>query len=396
MERTESRKVWKVLIKWGIPALFLLIGLPLGLFIGSYGPMVLLSRFTFPVKEPCLLEKTVILTGIFLGLLYAVFLAIGGRFISLWLLESLSFKKKTPATPHTRRHERISGEQLKEVEEKLGFLRPVLDEISAVVLVGSMAFKRNTSGSDIDVVLICKDGSFEKVCDLVFQREIDEQSHGQKTDIEYTVLTEEMVREEFRNSSPFSYSLRHGVKIRSDGFMERVENLYPPRMPTRRYILKALYNGILTQYYGSIRDLARQIRDSHSLSGECKRKGVCQGHGPVERFLNVTLKMLYIALPVHSYMPLTKDDLSWFGRNVYGHEAGRTIERVVYMLRNNVHTITDTDFYQLSDLSNRVLLDVIQHIGFTAEIKAMLRDTIQLAHGRVQDVRDPLYRSCLI
>lgn len=384
-------------LEWSIPLGFFIIGLPLGLFIGGYGALLLLTKFNYRPDEACLLEKIIIIGGIMFGIFYAFFLAYGGRFISRWIGEFIYGKRlKNTLKPVIRTHSLIGDEKKRDIENSLYFLKPYSHLLHAIVLVGSSVYKTDRRGSDIDVVLICKKKGYNIIRDIVFQREIDEQFEGcNDNNIEFTVLSEKLVIDEFRNCSPFSYSLRYGLKLYSNGFLEKIESRSPLSIPSRKYIIKSLYNGVVTQYYGSLKDISKDIKRAHSSSGICTQRGICQGHGPAERLLNVIMKMLYITLPIHGYMPLTKADVTYFADRVYGDDTARIIDNVISMIREDVTKISESQYNCLRKLSTRLFLEILQYAGFTIEIKNLIKDVLYMKQGDYQRIKSPVYRKCI-
>jgi hypothetical protein len=113
--------------------------------------------------------------------------------------------------------------------------------------------------------------------------------------------------------------------MKSDGYLEELKERYADIIPHRSYVFKALYEGIITQYFGSIAGLGRDIRISHGYGGRCVRDKGCAGHGPVDKLANVIMKMMYVTLPARGYIPLTKDDVAAFTSKAYG--KGRELKR---------------------------------------------------------------------
>lgn len=394
----EKKNYKRILLEWSLPVLFFIIGIPLGLFSGGYISTLFLTGFITDHNEPCLLEQIIIISGIVFGILYALFLAIGGRFIFRWISEYLYAKSSTIILkPVVRNHSLIDRKRKDEIEKNLSFLKPYSHLLHTIVLVGSSVYNKNGYGSDIDLVLICKKKGYNIIRDIVFQREIDEQfKRCNDNNIEFTVLSEKLVIDEFRNCSPFSYSLRYGLKLFSNGFLEKIESHSPLSIPSRKYIIKSLYNGVVTQYYGSLKDISKDIKRAHSSSGICTQRGICQGHGSAERFLNVIIKMLYITLPINGYMPLTKSDISYFASIVYGEEISRIVDEVISLVRSDTRDITESQFRNLKEFSTGLFLEIVHYVGFTAEIKNLIRDVLYMKKGQYEKVKNPAYKRCII
>jgi hypothetical protein len=105
--------------------------------------------------------------------------------------------------------------------------------------------------------------------------------------------------------------------MKSDGYLDELKERYADIIPHRSYVFKALYEGIITQYFGSITGLCRDISISHGYGERCVQDKGCAGNGPLDKLANVIMNMLYFTLPARGYMPLTKEDVEAFTSKAY-------------------------------------------------------------------------------
>ncbi len=381
----------KQTITWSSTLFFLLLGLPLGLFIGGYGALVFLSFFHYRPEEAWLLEKVIIMGGILLGLLYAFVLASGGRFIGKSLADYLiDLRKRGDGELEIRSHGFISSERKEEILGKIDFLFPYRPHISAIVLVGSAVYNLQEKGSDTDIVIIARDEGYDLIQEVVFHHQTEQSDNDSK--IEYTILSHENAEREFRHGSPFASSIRFGLPLYSDGVLEKMKADFHSLVPTRSYILRSLFDGIITQYYSSLRTLNEKFRTHHT---ECTIHGVCEGHGPSDRLTKVILHMLYITLPLRGYLPLTKTDVACFAGKVYGKEVEDVVTMVIAKLRGDISTVTVEEYAALKALSTRLIVELLRHVGFTREIRQLIRDVRYMIRGEYSRIKSNLYRNCV-
>ncbi len=384
---------------------FFLVGILPGLFIGSYGALILLSTYTERPVEACVLERIVILAGMGFGLIYPLILSVTGGLVSKYLIVSLIERiKKYLSIDQDRkanarvviRHDLIDEEEKAGISSRIGFLDAFDEDVHSLMIVGSAAYDLRKEGSDIDVVVVCTSKGYERVRDAIFEREIVDALNSSIGKIEFTVLGPEMTEQQFRLASPFASSIRYGAVIKSDGYLEKLKERYTDIIPHRSYVFKALYEGIVTQYFGSITRLGRDIRIGHGAAGKCVRDKGCAGHGPAEKLSNVIMKMLYITLPSRGYIPLTKDDVATFTSKVYGKEAADAVEKVIQMMRNNVQVIDHDDFSQLRPLAAKLFRETLGIAGCKEDIVNILRDAAGIVRGKFNSIQDPAYRTCVI
>jgi predicted nucleotidyltransferase len=383
--------MFKKTVTWSSTFIFLLLGLPLGVFMGGYGALVFLSFFHYRPDEPWLLERLIIMGGIILGLLYAFVLASGGRFVGKALADYLiSLKNRGSGNLEIRSHKRISSERQKLIQHQIGFLFPYKKHISAIVLVGSTVYNLQSEGSDIDIVVIARNEGYDLIQEVIFQHQTEQSGHDSR--IEYTILSKENAEREFRNGSPFASSIRFGLPLYSDGVLEKMKADFHSLIPTRSYILRSLFDGIITQYYSSLRTLNEKFRTHHA---KCTIHGRCEGHGPSARLTKVILQMLYITLPLRGYLPLTKTDVACFAGKVYGKEVEDVVTMVIAKLRGDISTVTLEEYGALKALSTRLIVELLRHVGFTREIRQLIRDVRYMIRGEYSKIKSNLYRNCV-
>jgi predicted nucleotidyltransferase len=83
--------------------------------------------------------------------------------------EKITFK---PVQLNLVRKDILNADREK-IKRKLSFLKPYQNSIHSLVLVGSTAYNAQNSNSDIDIVIISTHGGHEKVCNFLFEKEIE-------------------------------------------------------------------------------------------------------------------------------------------------------------------------------------------------------------------------------
>jgi len=130
----------------------------------------------------------------------------------------------------------ITPDQNIYIKQKLSFLEEHMEKIHSIVLIGSVVFGFDEKGSDIDIVVICKEEGYEEVSHVLHKRMMDE---GLK--VQYSVSRPSHVEWIFMIGSPFANSIRHGVVLKDDGYLKSLlENKEFPLKPIREYYLEAL------------------------------------------------------------------------------------------------------------------------------------------------------------
>lgn len=97
----------------------------------------------------------------------------------------------------------------KRVVEELG------DRVEAIISYGSVARGTASEDSDIDVLVIGKEGDWKKVSDIAYDIDL---KRGFRTLITVVFYTREEMEERVRAGSPFAYDvLREGVVVYDSG-----------------------------------------------------------------------------------------------------------------------------------------------------------------------------------
>ena len=162
------------------------------------------------------------------------------------------------------------------IKQVLSFLEEHREKIHSVILVGSTVFGFDEEGSDIDIVVICKEDNYEEVSNILHKRMM-----GEEFKVQYSIYKPTHVERIFTIGSPFANSIRNGVVLKDDGYLKGLlTNKEFPLKPTRTYYLEAFKDIVALRYYFPIIDIERQIREDHGPEGICTKTGKCQGHAP--------------------------------------------------------------------------------------------------------------------
>ena len=117
-------------------------------------------------------------------------------------LEIQEKKQETVPTSVNLRDRTLPYADRNAIKDKLSFLKPYQNSIHSHILVGSTAYNAHTKNSDIDIVIITTNGGYEKVCNFLFEKEIDESlSSDEKSKFEYTILPSQQTEKLFQISS---------------------------------------------------------------------------------------------------------------------------------------------------------------------------------------------------
>ena len=163
------------------------------------------------------------------------------------------------------------------LRQELTFLEPYVGMLQSIVLVGSTVYGLHDSTSDLDLVVIAKDGNLEKVCDILFEKEIDAELAGQDREkIEYTVISESQTEELFSLVSPFSFSIRYGIPLLDRGYLKNLLRRTFPSVPPREFYTKALFENIVCQYFSVLKSLEGQVRAMNCSEFCCQNGKSCQ------------------------------------------------------------------------------------------------------------------------
>ncbi len=389
--------------------IYLIFGFLPSLQISSYIVFVLLSRLPVRGVESELLAWLLTIVGDLLGVLLSVSLfvvlgAVSGMLIAhgLYSVSELfrSLKgevpEERPALIIKRRESLLPEEVRKEIEREMAFLSPYLNDIHSIVVIGSSAYSLNEDDSDIDIAIISRKRGFERVRDAVFEHEIDLSLKKEPMKSEFIVLEPDYTRELFQISSPFSFSIRYGRVLWDDGYLQGILKKYQASLPSPEYYFKAFYEYVATQYYGSLTRMERDIKERNCSTDCCKDKKNCEGHTPVDMFLKVILRMLYITLPAKGYIPLTKRDIVQHVERIYGRNRAEVVEEIITLSRRSTKALYYDQYLRLKPVATSLFRETLEILGRKAEVTRVLRDAANMVRGNYQKIQDRAFRECVI
>lgn len=282
------------------------------------------------------------------------------------------------------------------ITEKLSFLKPYQNSIHSLVLVGSTAYNAQTTHSDIDIVIITTKGGHEKVCNFLFEKEIDESLNCDKqSQFEYTVLSSQQTEELFQISSPFAYSIRHGVIISDDGYLLMLRNKRFPLLPGKEYYTTCLYENIATPYYGLLKKLRRETRENGCSPSCCRKNKGCNGLPSAQLFAKLIMRMLYVTLPSRGMIPLTKRDVVTYAKNAYGVQGETVAEQVVSLMQDKGVSFCFDEFTMLKKFTVQLFREILGIIGLGSEARKIITDAARLARGDFHLIHSPAMKNCV-
>jgi hypothetical protein len=389
---------------------YLLFGLIPALYLSSRATLILISQLIGSSIQSEILVRILAISGTVLGLfmtgaLFIVLGAVTGTLVSYGLYSVVEFwrtlrgeaPEEKPALIINKRTPVLAVDIQREIERELEFLKPILKDLHSMVVIGSSAYSINEDNSDIDIVIISKKDGFERVRDIVFEHEIDLSLKGDKKKKEYIVLGPDYTEEMFRLSTPFSFSIRYGVILKDDGYLNNLFKKYHPSLPEPSYYFKAFYEYVAIQYYGSLTKLERDIKET-GCSRDCcfNKKEDCKGLSNVEMFLKVILRMLYITLPAKGYIPLTKTDLVQYVRNLYGKDWATGVEEIINLSRTSPQSIYYDQYLKFKPIATGLFRETIDILGKKAEVIKVLRDAASMVRGQYNKIEDRFFKECVI
>ena len=283
------------------------------------------------------------------------------------------------------------------ITDKLSFLKPYQNSIHSLILVGSTAYNAHTKNSDIDIVIITTNGGYEKVCNFLFEKEIDESLNiGKISKFEYTVLSTQQTEKLFQISSPFAYSIRHGVVIQDDGYLLVLRNKRFPLLPEKEYYTTCLYEYIATPYYGMLKQLHSETREK-SCSSSCSRKtSGCEGLQSAQMFAKMIMRMFYVTLPSRGMIPLTKGDVVSYAKKAYGSQGEDAANYVLSLLRDQQSSFCFDEFTMLKKIAVQLFREILSIIGNRSEVRKIIVDASRIARGDYHLIQSPAMKNCVI
>ena len=274
-------------------------------------------------------------------------------------------------------------ETIEDVKKQiLATLAPYLDGVHSVVLIGSWAHGEQEEGSDVDVVVICKQEAYKRVSQAIWNLRmstIDEQPH-----FAYDVCDQKRIREPFTLGSPYANAIRHGLVLIDDGFFRLlVHNPEYPLSPGMAYYAHAFREFILPRFLDFVIRLDRQIREDHGPGGICA-EGECLSHTEGDILAMLISRMLYITLPSRGYLPLSKKQLVDYSLKVYGAGIRAPLTKAVEIVRED-RAIDYDEYRVLRPVARKLLREVVSLLD-----KQTCRQIFDEARGITRRLRMPM------
>jgi len=285
----------------------------------------------------------------------------------------------------------------KAIVRELSFLKSYHHLIHSLVLVGSTAYGAQTIHSDIDIVVITTSRGHEKVCDLLFEKEIEESlNSGEASKFEYTVLSCHQTEKLFQIASPFAYSICHGVVFQDDGYLASLCKNKLPLLPEKEYYTTCLYENIATPYFGMLKKLQNETR-KRGCSLSCRRKKKeCGGLQSAHMFAKLILRMLYVTLPSRGMMPLTKGDVVAYAKKAYGRQGEKATQRVISLMRTKRSSFCFEEFRMLKKFAVQLFKEILSIVGCSVELREILVDAARIARGDHHLIHNPATKNCVV
>lgn len=271
----------------------------------------------------------------------------------------------------------ISEDKKTYIKQLLSFSEEHREKIHSIILIGSVVFGFDEKGSDIDIVVICKEEGYEEVGHVLHKRMMDE---GLK--MQYSVCRPSHVEWIFMIGSPFANSIRHGVVLKDDGYLKSLlENKEFPLKPIREYYLEALKDIVYLRYYSPIIEIERKIKEDHGPEGICIKTGKCQGHAPGDILATGIFRMLYIRLSYRGYMPLSKADVLKFAGEIYGKKTFDVLNKCIEILRQERWYITVEEYRLLKPFAVKLFRECLRIVDLrnNGDMLKELRDSARAA-----------------
>ena len=306
-------------------------------------------------------------------------------------------KQETVPTAVNLRDRTLPYADRNAITDKLSFLKPYQNSIHSLILVGSTAHNAHTKNSDIDIVIITTNGGYEKVCNFLFEKEIDESLNiGKKSKFEYTVLSSQQTEKLFQISSPFAYSIRHGVFIQDDGYLLVLRNKRFPLLPEKEYYTTCLYEYIATPYYGMLKQLQSETKEKDCSSSCCRKTSGCKGLQSAQMFAKMIMRMFYVTLPSRGMIPLTKGDVVSYAKKAYGSQGEDVANHVLSLMRDQRSLFCFDDFMMLKKLAVQLFREILSIIGNRSEVRKIIVDASRIARGDYHLIQSPAMKNCVI
>lgn len=263
------------------------------------------------------------------------------------------------------------------IKELPSFLEEQREKAHSIVLIGSTVFGLDEEGSDIDIVVICKEEYHKEVSHALHKRMM-----GEEFKVQYTIYKPSHIERIFMIGSPFANSIRNGVVLKDDGYLKGLlTNKEFPLKPTREYYLETLKDIVGLRYYFPIIDIERQIREDHGPGGICTKTSKCQGHAPGDILAIGIFRMLYITLPYRGYKLLSKADVTKYAGEIYGIKTFDVLNRCIELLRQDRWRVTVEEYRLLKPFAVKIFRECLRIVdsGKNGDMLKELKDSARSA-----------------
>ena len=276
------------------------------------------------------------------------------------------------------------------------FLFPHLTHLHSIVVVGSGAQGTQTEESDLDLVVITKKNCLENICEAVFENEIEMSFAGAGgTKLEVTVLTESQAEELFSMASPFAFAIRYGRMLFDDSYLENLLSIPNPRVPTREYYTKSLFESVACQYFGAAKQLEKVARQKDCSSACCNAENLPCSLLPATMLPKLIFRMLYLTLPFRGLMPLSKDDVIDFAEAFYSTEVSNAVKNSAVLIRSKSEVMPFPVYRSLKLASVKLFREILAVLDYRQDVRQIVHDAANSARGNVAGIENCLLKKCL-
>jgi len=252
------------------------------------------------------------------------------------------------------------------MQEVKAFLDPYRKYIHSLILFGSYAMGHATRFSDVDFLVLLKNG--EKVQRLSRVLSGIEWGHRAVLEtetlggIQYVPFDERGIERLFELSTPLVHATCHGLIIWDDGWFKTLLRRPYPKWPTREASLEAFTKWIIWQYYRSAFDVKKEILMDHGPDGICTKRGKCMGHLSGDILARVLSRMLYVTLPERGFLPLSKREATAMAVEAYGRAAWRPVAVAMAVLRRE-RAISQREYSVMFPFARNLFRECIRICG---------------------------------
>jgi predicted nucleotidyltransferase len=274
------------------------------------------------------------------------------------------------------------------------FLDPYRRWIHSLVLFGSYALGRAERGSDIDLLVILRNGRMTReIKNRLFHVAFDLSGPRENTDgieIQVVPFDEKEIDHLFRLSTPLAHAIREGLIIWDNGFFHSLLAKRYSKWPTREAAEEALIRWIIGHYYLCAVDLKHEIQRDHGPGGMCSERERCVGHFKGDILARVISRMLYVTLPEKGMLPLTKRELRAMSAKTYGKDSEKAVMLALQVLREG-RPIDDKEFRVMFPFARRLFRECMRICGRTnPRVIQALRTNAEISRIRVKVIRGGL------